>query len=71
MSIGLSIKFEIHIHIDKKDKDVQPKKEGTTIKSIGLKTGTSGTALVASGNASPHANCSGASRDSSPVDAGA
>ena len=37
----------------------------------GLKTGTSGTALVASGNASPHANCSGASRDSSPVDAGA
>ena len=37
----------------------------------GLKTGTSGPALVASGKASPHASCSGASRDSSPVDAGA
>ena len=33
MSIGLSIKFEIHIHIDRKGKDVQPKKEVTTIKS--------------------------------------
>ena len=30
-----------------------------------------GPALVASGKASPHASCSGASRDSSPVDAGA
>ena len=28
-------------------------------------------ALVASGKSSPHASCSGASRDSSPVDAGA
>ena len=34
-----------------------------------LKTGTQGPALVASGKASPHASCSGASRDSSPVDA--
>ena len=30
-----------------------------------------GVTLVASGKASPHASCSGASRDSSPVDAGA
>ena len=30
-----------------------------------------GPALVASGKASPHASCSGASRDSSPDDAGA
>ena len=30
-----------------------------------------GPALVASGKASPHASCSGASRDSSPFDAGA
>ena len=30
-----------------------------------------GPALVASGKASPHASCSGASGDSSPVDAGA
>ena len=30
-----------------------------------------GPALVVSGKASPHASCSGASRDSSPVDAGA
>ena len=36
-----------------------------------LTTGTSGTAVVASGKASPHASCSGASQDSSPVDAGA
>ena len=36
-----------------------------------LTTGTSGPALVASRKASPHASCSGASRDSSPVDAGA
>ena len=35
-----------------------------------LTMGTSGT-LVASGKASPHASCSGASRDSSPVDVGA
>ena len=33
--------------------------------------GTQGPALVASGKASPHASCSGTSRDSSPVDAGA
>ena len=31
--------------------------------------GASVTPLVASGKASPHASCSGASRDSSPVDA--
>ena len=36
-----------------------------------LTTGTSGTRLVASRKASPHVSCSGASRDSSPVDAGA
>ena len=30
-----------------------------------------GPSLMASGKASPHASCSGASRDSSPVDAGA
>ena len=36
-----------------------------------LTTGTSGTTVVASGKASPHASCSGASRDTSPVDAGA
>ena len=36
-----------------------------------LTTGTSEPALVASGKASPHASCSGASRDSSPLDAGA
>ena len=33
--------------------------------------GTIGTALLVSGKASPHASCSGASRNSSPVDAGA
>ena len=33
--------------------------------------GPQGPAVVASGKASPHASCSGASRDSSPVDAGA
>ena len=33
--------------------------------------GTSGTPLVDSGKASPHVSCSGASRDSYPVDAGA
>ena len=36
-----------------------------------LRRGHPGRALVASGKASPHASCSGASRDSSPVDAGA
>ena len=36
-----------------------------------LTTGTSGPSLVASGKTSPHASCSGASRDSPPVDAGA
>ena len=34
-----------------------------------LTTGPQGPALVASGKASPHAICSGASRDFSPVDA--
>ena len=33
--------------------------------------GFTGTPLVASGKASPHASYQGASRDSSPVDAGA
>ena len=36
-----------------------------------LTMGTSGTRLVASGKASPHASCSGASRASPHVDAGA
>ena len=36
-----------------------------------LTMGISGPALVASGLASPHASCSGASLDSSPFDAGA
>ena len=35
-----------------------------------LRSGTQRPALVASGKASPHASCSGASQDSSPVDAG-
>ena len=37
--------------------------------ALDLRRGPQGTALVASGKASPHASCSGASRDSSPVDA--
>ena len=40
-------------------------------RSSRLTTGPQGPALVASGKASPHASSSGASRDSSPVDAGA
>ena len=36
-----------------------------------LRRGPQGPSLVASGKASPHASCSGASRDSSPVDVGA
>ena len=39
--------------------------------AIDLRRGLQGHALVASGKASPHASCSGASRDSSPSDAGA
>ena len=39
--------------------------------ALGLRQGHQGPALVASGKASPHASCSGASGDSSPVDAGA
>ena len=39
--------------------------------ALDLRRGHQGPALVASGKASPHASCSGASRDSSPVDAGA
>ena len=39
--------------------------------ALDLRRGPQGPALVASGKASPHANCSGASPDSSPVDAGA
>ena len=35
-----------------------------------LRRGPQGPALVASGKASHHASCSGASRDSSPLDAG-
>ena len=39
--------------------------------ALDLRRGPQAPALVASGKASPHASCSGASRDSSPVDAGA
>ena len=39
--------------------------------ALDLRRGPQGSALVASGKASPHASCSGASQDSSPVDAGA
>ena len=38
---------------------------------LDLRRGPQGPALVASGKASPHASCTRASRDSSPVDAGA
>ena len=38
--------------------------------ALDLQQGPQGPALVASGKASPHAGCSGASQDSSPVDAG-
>ena len=37
--------------------------------ALDLRQGPQGPALVASGKASPHASCSGASRDSSLVDA--
>ena len=37
--------------------------------ALDLRRGRQGPALVASGKASPHASCLGASRDSSPVDA--
>ncbi|PPS20721.1 hypothetical protein DJ52_15195 [Brachyspira murdochii] len=39
--------------------------------ALDLRRGPQGPAPVASGKASPHASCSQASRDSSPVDAGA
>ena len=39
--------------------------------ALDLRRGPQGPALVASGKASPHASCSGASQDSSPVEAGA
>ena len=39
--------------------------------ALDLRRGPQGPALVASGKASPHASCSGASRVSSPVNAGA
>ena len=39
--------------------------------ALDLRWGPQGHDLVASGKASPHASCTGASRDSSPVDAGA
>ena len=38
--------------------------------ALNLRQGPQGAALVASGKASPHTSSSGASRDSSPVDAG-
>ena len=37
--------------------------------ALDLRRGPQGPSLVASGKASPHASCSGTSRDSSPVDA--
>ena len=39
--------------------------------ALELGRGPQGPALVASGKASPHASYKGASRDSSPIDAGA
>ena len=39
--------------------------------ALDLRRGLQGPGLVASGKARPHASCAGASRDSSPVDAGA
>ena len=39
--------------------------------ALDLRRGPQGHDLVASGKASPHASCSGASRDSSPFEAGA
>ena len=39
--------------------------------ALDLQRGHQGPALVASGKAGPHAICSGASRNSSPIDAGA
>ena len=39
--------------------------------ALDLRPGPQGPALVASGKASPHVSCSGASRESSPFDAGA
>ena len=39
--------------------------------ALDLRRGPQGPALVASGKASPHASCSGASRHSPPVDSGA
>ena len=39
--------------------------------ALDIPRGPKGPALVASRKASPHASCSGASRDSSPFDAGA
>ena len=38
---------------------------------LDLRRGSQGPGLLASGKASPHASCSGVSRDFSPVDAGA
>ena len=40
-------------------------------RAFDLRRGLQGPDLVSSGKASPHASCSGASRDSSPIDAGA
>ena len=39
--------------------------------ALDLRRGRQGHDLVASGKASPHASCTGASRDSSPFNAGA
>ena len=42
-----------------------------SLEALDLRRGPQGPALVASGKASPHASCSVASRDFSPVDTGA
>ena len=43
----------------------------TGMGALDLRRGPQGPTLAGSGKASPHASCSGASRDSTPVDAGA
>ena len=44
---------------------------GVAAGALDFRRGPQGPALVASGKASPHVSCSGASPDSSPFDAGA
>ena len=51
--------------------DSSPSVSRVSAGALDLRWGPQEPALVASGKASPHASCSGASRDSSPVDTGA